>query len=62
MMRATDKDHIKKKPVVYREICQAAKTLGVDRSHLYRVLNGERQSRRIEQTEIYKKLKAGKYE
>jgi len=28
-------------------ICEAAEALGVDRSHLYRVLTGERESRRL---------------
>ena len=54
--------HIKRGPTKYRGICAAADALGVTRRHLYYILDGERKSLRIEQTEIYKKLKAGKYE
>jgi hypothetical protein len=52
MMRATENKG-KNKPensrVKHAGICDAAKQLGVERTHLYRVLKGERVSKRLMQ-------------
>ena len=48
MLHATEaKSEPKRGRVIHRGIVEAALCLGVDRSHLWRVLRGERQSRSL---------------
>ena len=49
-----------KRPFVISGICAAAVELGVTRTHLYRVLQGERKSPRIESSEFYRQSMAAK--
>lgn len=43
----------------YPGICEAAKELGVCRTHLWYVLRGDRRSPRIERSEYYRRMKGG---
>jgi hypothetical protein len=59
MLQATlkpTKPKLKSKPLRFPGICAAAKELQVERTHLYRVLSGQRESRRLK--EAYRKLKS----
>lgn len=47
MLRGTSKKVERKRRVRFAGIVTAAQELGVSRFHLYRVLKGERQSRRL---------------
>lgn len=47
MLRATSKKGKTKSPKVFPGICLDARTLGVDRTHLWRVLIGQRSSSRL---------------
>lgn len=53
MMRHQVANHKQKRAIRFPGLCQAAERLGVDRSHLYRVLVGERRSPRIEASKIF---------
>lgn len=59
MMRQRGVKNKKKRQIQHRGICDAARELGVTRTHLYRVLRGERRSPRIEATEIFAALLCG---
>jgi len=62
MMRHQGKKVKHKREFRYPGICEAAKELGVNRSHLYRVLSGERVSPRIEASKFYRMAMAARQE
>lgn len=47
MVRASQQKGKRKRAVRFRGITRAAADLGVERSHLYRVLSGQRESRSL---------------
>jgi hypothetical protein len=51
-------DSTEKRQIKYRGICAAARHLGVDRRHLYEVLEGKRFSRRIQSSPLFASLKS----
>ena len=52
----------KQKNFRFTGLCQAAEQLGVNRCHLYYVLNGIRRSPRIEASDFYKRTIAARAE
>ena len=46
----------KKKIIKYPGIFAAARELGVDRMHLYFVLRGDRKSKRIQESDFYRRM------
>ena len=58
----TMKTNRKSKKFRFIGLCEAAEELGVNRCHLYYVLNGIRRSPRIEKSEFFKRTMAAKRE